>query len=97
MVAAATLVHVMGQKKKCFASDCNGFFFLVTLLLEFVSTPSSFWRAFVSYVFKRNHSRRLSKFILSLSTELASLAEQKILFLTLSQDVISPSKALTAV
>ena len=94
MVAASTLVHVTGQKKKCFVSDCNWNegFVLVSLLLEFVSAPNSFRRAFVICVFKRNHSRKLTKFTISLSTELA-----KDLFLPQSQSVSFPSWAFAAV
>lgn len=80
MVAAPTLVHVAGQKKKYFASDCNWNegFALVGLLLQFLTAPNTFRKAFVIYVFKRNHSRKLSKFTISLSSELASLVVTKI-------------------
>lgn len=82
MVAAPTLVHVTGQKKKYFASDCNWNegFVLVSCLLEFISAPNSFRGDFVIHVFKSNHSRKLPRFTISLNTELASLVEPKIYF-----------------
>lgn len=82
MVAAPISVHVVGQKKKYFASDCswNESFVLVSLLLEFISAPNSFRVDFVNHVFKSNHSRKLPRFTISLNTELASLVEPKIYF-----------------